>query len=202
MQALNSAAEQAGALVSDIQTQINLVKDRLSGLQSAVVLASAPLGIAVTSGEHLQMTSTRNTMINAGQHLDIGAMKNLSITVEKALGLFVHKEGAKLVANQGDVEIQAQHNTLALFAKQQVTITSSEDEIIITTPKTLTLNGGGSYLKLSQSGIEHGSAGDYIVKAPRYQVPMSGASLNTEVPVFDKTSLELLPPETDGNMSR
>ncbi|QHB33855.1 DUF2345 domain-containing protein [Yersinia canariae] len=81
-------------------------------------------------------------------------------------------------------------------------ITSSEDEIIITTPKTLTLNGGGSYLKLSQSGIEHGSSGDYIVKAPRYQVPMSGVSLNTEVPVFDKTSLELLPPETDSNMSR
>ncbi|QHB33858.1 type VI secretion system tip protein VgrG [Yersinia canariae] len=202
MQALNSAAEQAGALVADIQTQLNLVKDRLSGLQSAVVLASAPLGIAVTSGEHLQLASTRNTMINAGQHFDIGAMKNLSVSVEKALGLFVHKEGAKLVANQGDIEIQAQHNTIALFAKQQVTITSSEDEIIITTPKTLTLNGGGSYLKLSQSGIEHGSAGDYIVKAPRYQVPMSGASLNTEVPVFDKTSLELLPPETDGNMSR
>ncbi len=189
MQALNSAAEQAGALVSDIQTQINLVKDRLSGLQSAVVLASAPLGIAVTSGEHLQMTSTRNTMINAGQHLDIGAMKNLSITVEKALGLFVHKEGAKLVANQGDVEIQAQHNTLALFAKQQVTITSSEDEIIITTPKTLTLNGGGSYLKLSQSGIEHGSAGDYIVKTANYLVPGSGSSLPLETPDFKQTEV-------------
>ncbi|QHB34829.1 DUF2345 domain-containing protein [Yersinia canariae] len=49
------------------------------------------MGIAVTSGEHLQLASTRNTMINAGQHLDIGAMKNLSVSVEKALGLFVHK---------------------------------------------------------------------------------------------------------------
>ncbi len=49
--------------------------------------------MALTSGEHLQLSSTRNTMINAGQHLDIGAMKNLSVTVEKALGLFVHKEG-------------------------------------------------------------------------------------------------------------
>ncbi|PJG63530.1 type VI secretion system tip protein VgrG [Yersinia kristensenii] len=189
MQALNSAAEQAGALVSDIQTQINLVKERLSGLQSAVVLASAPQGIALTSGEHLQMTSARNTMINAGQHLDIGAMKNLSVSVEKALGLFVHKEGAKLVANQGDVEIQAQHNTLALFAKQQVTITSSEDEIIISTPKTLTLNGGGSYLKLSQSGIEHGSAGDFIMKTANYVVPGSGNSLPLETPDFKQTDV-------------
>ncbi|HEE1150276.1 TPA: DUF2345 domain-containing protein, partial [Klebsiella pneumoniae] len=96
---------------------------------------------------------TRNTMINAGQHLDIGAMKNLSVTVEKALGMFVHKEGAKLVANQGDIEIQAQHNTMSLFSEKQLTVTSSEDEIIISTPETLTLNGGGSYLRLSKNGI-------------------------------------------------
>ncbi|WP_248791198.1 DUF2345 domain-containing protein, partial [Escherichia coli] len=109
-------------LVSDISTQVNLVSERLRELQSAVLLASAPQGVAVTSGEHLQLTSTKNTMINAGEHLDIGAMKNLSVSVEKALGLFVHKEGAKLVANQGDVEIQAQHNTLALFAEKQLTV--------------------------------------------------------------------------------
>ncbi|WP_114191648.1 type VI secretion system Vgr family protein [Edaphovirga cremea] len=202
MQLLNSAAEKAQALTSDISTQISLVTNRLKNLQSAALLASAPQGVALTSGEHLQFTSIRNTMINAGQHLDIGAMKNLSFTVEKALGLFVHKAGAKLVANQGDVEIQAQHNTMALFAKQQITVTSRDDEIVISTPKTLTLNSGGSYLKLSQNGIEHGSSGDYLVKASRYQVPMGGASLDTERPVFDKTSLELLPPATDGNMSR
>ncbi|MCY2792421.1 DUF2345 domain-containing protein, partial [Klebsiella pneumoniae] len=57
------------------------------------------------------------------------------------------KGGAKLVANQGDIEIQAQHNTMALFSEKQLTVTSSEDEIIISTPETLTLNGGGSYLR-------------------------------------------------------
>lgn len=192
MQALNGAAEAAGALVSDISTQVNLLTGRLKDLQSAVLLASAPLGVALTSGEHLQLTSTKNTMINAGAHLDIGAMKNLSVTVEKALGLFVHKEGAKLVANQGDIEVQAQHNTMALFSEKQMTITSSEDEIIITTPKTLTLNGGGSYLKLSGNGIEHGSEGDYLVKAANYLVPGIGASLSAEAPNFKVTDIALV----------
>ncbi|WP_297197552.1 type VI secretion system Vgr family protein, partial [uncultured Pluralibacter sp.] len=154
MQALNGAAEAAGALACDISTQINLVTDRIRELQSAVLLGSAPRGIALTSGEHLQLSSTRNTMLNAGQHLDVGAMGNLSITVEKALGMFVHKEGARLVANQGDIEIQAQHNTMALFSEKQLTVTSSEDEIIISTPETLTLNGDGSYLRLSKNGID------------------------------------------------
>lgn len=131
--------------------------------------------MALTSGEHLQLCSTRNTMINAGQHLDIGAMKNLSVTVEKALGLFVHKDGAKLVANQGDIEIQAQHNTMALFSEKQLTVTSSEDEIIISTLETLTLNGGGSYLRLSKNGIEHGSEGMMVMKVASYLVPEMGA---------------------------
>nr|WP_232238920.1 DUF2345 domain-containing protein [Serratia rubidaea] len=39
-------------------------------MQSAVVLASAPQGIALTSGEHLQLASAKNTMITAGQHVD------------------------------------------------------------------------------------------------------------------------------------
>lgn len=189
MQALNSAAEAAGALASDINTQISLVTDKIRDLQSAVLLGSAPQGVALTSGEHLQLSSTRNTMINAGQHLDVGAMKNLSVSVEKALGLFVHKDGAKLVANQGDVEIQAQHNTMALMAKQQVMITSTEDGISISTPETLTLNGGGSYLMLSKNGIEHGSSGEFIMKTSDYLVPGSGANLPNETPNFSLTDI-------------
>lgn len=202
MQALNGAAKQAKALTCDIQTQNNLIQNRLKDLQSAVVLASAPQGIALTSGEHLQLTSTQNTMINAGKHVDIGAMKNVTISAEQALGLFAHKAGAKVIANQGNVEIRAQHSTLEMSAEQQFTVTSSKDEVIISTPKTLTLNGGGSYLKLSEGGIEHGTSGDFITKAARYQVPMAAASMQCEPPVFDKTTLELLPPATEENLSR
>ena len=96
--------------------------DKIKDLQSVQQVALRR--VALSSGEHLQLSSTRNTMINAGQHLDIGAMKNLSVTAEKAPGLFVHKDGAKLVANQGDIEIQAQHNTMALFSEKQLTVTS------------------------------------------------------------------------------
>ncbi|VTN96463.1 VgrG protein [Klebsiella pneumoniae] len=189
MQALNSAAEAAGALICDINTQINFVTDKIKDLQSSVLLGSAPQGVALTSGEHLQLSSTRNTMINAGQHLDIGAMKNLSVTVEKALGMFVHEDGAKLVANQGNIEIQAQHNTMSLFSEKQLTVTSSEDEIIISTPETLTLNGGGSYLRLSKNGIEHGSSGEFIMKTSDYLVPGSGANLPNETPNFSLTDI-------------
>lgn len=191
MQTLSQTAEKANALTADIQSQIEFLDSRLQQLQSAVLLASAPQGIALTSGEHLQLSSQGNTMVNAGQHLDIGAMQNLSVAVEKELGLFAHKEEVKIIANQGAVEISAQHNTMDLFAQRQITITSSEDEIVISTPKTLTLNGGGSYLKLSEQGIEHGSSGDYIMKTANYVVPGSGADMACETKEFDVTEIEL-----------
>jgi type VI secretion system secreted protein VgrG len=44
MQALNSAAETAAALVSDINTQINLVTGKMKDLQSSVILAALRRG--------------------------------------------------------------------------------------------------------------------------------------------------------------
>ncbi|MGU3484968.1 type VI secretion system Vgr family protein, partial [Enterobacteriaceae bacterium C34A] len=189
MQALNGAAETAKALTCDIQTQHDLLQSRMKDLQSSVVLTSAPQGIAFTSGEHLQMTSTKNTMVTAGQHLDMGAMKNLTLSAEQAIGLFAHKAGAKLIANLGNVEVRAQHCTLEMSADQQFTVTSSQDEVIISTPKTLTLNGGGSYLKLSENGIEHGTNGDFITKAADYEVPGVGNDLPVEAPNFNVTEI-------------
>ncbi|MBM1021650.1 type VI secretion system tip protein VgrG [Enterobacter sp. A11] len=201
MQALNGAAEQAKALTCDIQTQTSLIQSRLKDLQSAVVLASAPQGVALTSGEHLQLTSAKNTMVTAGQHVDIGAMKNVTVSAEQSLGLFAHKAGAKVIANLGNVEVRAQHSTLEMSADQQFTVTSSQDEITISTPKTLTLNGGGSYLKLSESGIEHGTNGDFITKAASYEVPGSGNNLPVEAPDFNVTDISQMKNVTSKSLS-
>lgn len=189
MQALNNAAEAAKALVSDIQAQNNLLMQSIADLQAAVLLASAPQGIAFTSGEHLQLTSTQNTMLTAGKHIDMGAMKNISMSAENELGLFAHKAGVRMIANLGDVEMHSRHNTLDMSAQKELTITSTDDEIVISTPKTLTVNGGGSYLKLSDSGIEHGSKGDLTMKVGEYLVPGSGDDMPFSAPDFNSTEI-------------
>ncbi|UCQ27474.1 type VI secretion system tip protein VgrG [Edwardsiella tarda] len=189
MQALNNAAEAAKALVSDIQAQNNLLMQSIADLQAAVLLASAPQGIAFTSGEHLQITSTQNTMLTAGKHIDIGAMKNISLSAENELGLFAHKAGVRMIANLGDVEMHSRHNTLDMSAQKELIITSTDDEIVISTPKSLTVNGGGSYLKLSDSGIEHGSKGDLTMKVGEYLVPGSGGDMPFSAPDFNSTEI-------------
>ena len=56
-------------------------------------------------------------------------------------------------------------------------------------PETLTLNGGGSYLRLSKNGVEHGSSGEFIMKTSDYLVPGSGANLPNETPNFSLTDI-------------
>lgn len=202
MAALTNAAETAGALTGDINAQANLLTDRLKDLQSAVLLASAPQGVALSSGEHLQLTSSQNTMINAGNNLDAGAMKNLSLAAEKALGLFAHTGAMTMVANQGEVVMQAQHNAMTFNAAQQITVTSTEDEIVISTPKTLTLNGGGSYLKLSGEGVEHGSQGPMIMNVAQYLIPAGGSSLDVAEMHFAETEIAPVPEARKGLISR
>ncbi|HEF4762721.1 TPA: type VI secretion system tip protein VgrG [Pseudomonas putida] len=169
LQKLSVDAQTANADPADVAAQIQLLRQELEQLKSSVLLLSAPQGIALTSGQHLQLAAQNNLMLNAGGQADISVVKRLFIGVGQGLSLFVRKLGIKLIANQGAVQIQAQNDKLELFARHGLDITSSEDEIRITAKKKITLNGGGSYCTLDQSGIEQGSAGEYKVKAANFE---------------------------------
>jgi type VI secretion system secreted protein VgrG len=86
-------------------------------------LLSAPQGVAVTSGQHLQLAAQDNLMINAGAEADISVVKRLFIGVGQGLSLFVRELGIKLIANQGPVSVQAQNDTLELMARHGLEIT-------------------------------------------------------------------------------
>ncbi|WP_417878635.1 DUF2345 domain-containing protein, partial [Vibrio sp.] len=92
----------------------------------------------------------------------------------------------------GEVVMQAQHNAMTFNAAQHITVTSTEDEIVISTPKTLTLNGGGSYLKLSGEGVEHGSQGPMIMNVAQYLIPAGGADLPMETPDFKTSEISVI----------
>ncbi|MFJ4375260.1 DUF2345 domain-containing protein, partial [Pseudomonas japonica] len=178
LQQLSTDAQTCQAEPADVQTQLNLLKQDLEQLKSSVLLLSAPQGVAVTSGKHLQLAAQDNLMLNAGGEADLSVIKRLFIGVGQGVSLFVRRLGIKLVANQGPVQIQAQNDTLGIMARQGLEITSTEDEIHIRADKRITLNAGGSYLILDPCRIEAGTEGDYNVKAP--YVDFSGKAKQRE----------------------
>ncbi|MEF5695696.1 type VI secretion system tip protein VgrG [Escherichia coli] len=168
MKSLSTDAQTANADPADLSSQIALLQQSVKDLTQAAILLSAPKGVAIASGEHLQLAASKNLIANARNHADIGVVKNMFIGVGQALSVFVRKAGIKLFANKGAISVQAQNDLMELLAQKSIVITSTEDEIKITAKKKITLNGGGSYIRLDACGIEAGTPGEYNVKAGYY----------------------------------
>ncbi|MRS17520.1 DUF2345 domain-containing protein, partial [Enterobacteriaceae bacterium RIT691] len=168
MQKISADAQTAEASPADIQSQINLLQQSMTELKQAVLLMSAPKGIALVSGEHLQVSAKKNLIASAGNKADISVVKDFFIGVGNTFSLFVRKMGIKLIANQGAVSLQAQNDVMELLAQKAITITSTQDEITITAKKKITINGGGSYITLDGNKIECGTKGEFLTKAGIY----------------------------------
>ncbi|NHW59972.1 DUF2345 domain-containing protein, partial [Escherichia coli] len=65
MQTLTKSAEHASALASNIQQQQESLEKKLIQLKKSVLLATAPDGIALTSGDNLQLSAEENLTLTA-----------------------------------------------------------------------------------------------------------------------------------------
>ncbi|POD90684.1 type VI secretion system Vgr family protein [Pectobacterium odoriferum] len=168
MTSISDDAQKAAANPADLQAQIKLLEQQLTDLKKSVLLLSAPDGMAMTSGQHLQVSAGQNLIATAGKNADVSVVKNLFIGVGNALSVFVRKLGIKLIANQGAVRIQAQNDLMELIARGEISVVSTEDRIEIIAKKQVTINGGGSYITLDANGIESATQGEYRTKAGHY----------------------------------
>ncbi|UDJ85224.1 type VI secretion system Vgr family protein [Kosakonia oryzae] len=176
LQALAAAAEQAQALEADIASQIAMFNERLKPL-NGMIHFHGPEGVAFTSGEHMQLAAADNIVMNAGGDISIGAMGNVAALAGDKIGLFARTGTLSIIASEGLVQFQAQGGNMHLSAEQTVRITSLS-EILFQGKKRITLNGGGSYLKLEEGKIEYGTTGTYIRK-----VKHSGLSAPVAMPL-------------------
>ncbi|BET43164.1 hypothetical protein VNF293_31890 [Atlantibacter hermannii] len=165
LQQLEMAAEQAQALKEDVDSQIRMFAQRLKPLNE-VLLMSAPEGMALTSGEHLQIAATKNVAINAGGEISVGTMGNMTALAGEKLGLFARTGQLSLKSGEGPVDIQAQNASMRLFAERKLTLSSASD-ISFAGKKRITLIGGGSYLRLEAGKVEYGTTATYMRKVKR-----------------------------------
>lgn len=184
--ALSDDAQASKAEPADVQAQLDMLKQDLEQLKSSVLLLSAPQGISLTSGGHLQLAAQKNLMFNAGAEADMSVVKRLFVGVGQGLSVFVRKLGIKLVANQGPVSIQAQNDALSLMARHGLEIVSTEDEVRIIAKKKITLNAGGSYIAIDACSIELGTEGDCLIKAASFEY--------LEEPAKQVAEITLMPP--------
>ena len=188
MQALADSARVAQAQVAEVEKQREFLAQRLDQLQQAVLLASAPAGVALTSGHHLQLAAQGNLTATAGGSADIGVLRKFTVAAGEAISLFAQKLGVKLIAAKGKVEIQAQSDEMALAALKDVTITSTEGKLVLSAAKEVWIGAGGSYIRITPERIENGTPGDILEKCA-FWGKSSAASMRVSMPVLPDGNL-------------
>lgn len=107
MESLAASAQQAQALAADVSRQQTLLQQKIEQLQQEVLLGSAPKGVALVSGEDMQLSASDNLTLTAGKQLDIGVQKDFTLAAGKQLSLY-SRAGAKFFSSHNDIDIQAQ----------------------------------------------------------------------------------------------
>jgi type VI secretion system secreted protein VgrG len=163
---LAEAVTKAKAIVADCQAQQTLLDTQIKDLQQAVLLASAPHGVALTSGEHMQFAAGGHLFTTVGGNSDASIGGNYTVAAGNAVSLFANTQGMKLYAADGKLDVQAQGDALNVAALKGVTVSSTSDAVTLTAKTELVLYCGGSYIKLTSTGVEIGSPADVMLKGP------------------------------------
>ncbi|EMQ9921436.1 MULTISPECIES: type VI secretion system Vgr family protein [Enterobacter cloacae complex] len=175
---LRHAAQAAQAELADLEKQTTLMNQTLSDLKQQALLLSAPSGIAQVTPASVQVSAGENLIVTAGQHADISIAKKLTLAVGDILSLFAHKLGIKMYASEGKVDIQAQSDALNLFAKEKLSVASSDNSVVISAKKEILLVCGGTFIRLSDAGVEVGTGKNVTLKCIAVQ-QQSAATLNS-----------------------
>ncbi|HCR0665226.1 TPA: type VI secretion system tip protein VgrG, partial [Enterobacter hormaechei] len=162
MESLAACAQQAQALAADVGRQQKLLKQKIEQLHEEVILGSAPKGMALVSGEDMQLSASDNMTLTAGKQLDVGAQKDFTLAAGKQLSLY-SREGAKLFSSQNDIDIQAQGGNITTWSTQDTHVSSGR-KMVITAQDELTLICGGGYIKINGGNVEIGGPGKLLIK--------------------------------------
>jgi len=168
MEALSQAAETAQAFVADCQRQRELLDGTLSNLKKAGILISAPDGMGLVTGDSLQFGARNNLIATAGANADIGVLQRFTVAAGELISLFAQKCGMKIFASKGKIEIQAQSDELDMMSHENMRISSANGRVTIEAKEELLFKCGGSYIRISSTGIEDGTRGNRTIKSAAF----------------------------------
>lgn len=123
-----------------------------------LVLAS-PAGIESTTAGSTHQQSTKHHAITAGGHASVSAGKSWLVSAKEAIQLFAYRAGMKLIAAQGDIDIQALQRNIHLLAK--LDITHCANRITLKAQQEIVVNGGGSHTVWRGGCITSGTRGKW-----------------------------------------
>ncbi|WP_114804889.1 type VI secretion system Vgr family protein [Pseudacidovorax intermedius] len=152
-----------------------------------VLALSGAAGIAAVTPRDFTQYAGVNIDTVAGQNQQHYADASILHTAGKDIGQFARTGDIRVIASEGRLIHQAQHNSAEITAQKSITLQSTEDDIVIRARKGITLMlDDGTYLRMRGGKVTWGMSGEYLVQTANYR--LSGAStMKVDFPAFLRT---------------
>ncbi|TBU88434.1 DUF2345 domain-containing protein, partial [Phytopseudomonas dryadis] len=133
-----------------------------------VIAVSAPAGVAVATPRSVAIAASEHIDSVAQQHQHLTAGQNIVLNAGQDVGLFAQSGDLRHIAHQGEVLVQAQHNSIKVQAEQSIEVSASQQHVKLAAKEHITLLAGGAYLRMADGNTEFGMPGSFTVKAAKY----------------------------------
>jgi type VI secretion system secreted protein VgrG len=168
-ESMRTLAQQATAELAEVKAQQAQLENAFRDLQKAVILLSAPEGIGAVTPKSIQLSAGEHLTATARANADFSVGRDFTVAAGQAVSLFAAQNGMKALAANGKVDIQAQRSEMGLASRDDMSIASANGRVTITAKQEILLVCGGSYLRITPSGIEDGTRGDRTIHSASYQ---------------------------------
>ncbi|MES2247916.1 MAG: type VI secretion system tip protein TssI/VgrG [Pseudomonadota bacterium] len=181
-QALSEAAEALGHGASNEAD----AHGKAQGGQPVLALSGAAGIASVTPKDHTQYAGLNIDTV-AGHNQQHYADQSILHTAGRDIGQFARTGDIRVIANEGKLIHQAQHNSVEITGEKAITIQSTEDSITIKAGKSITLAlDDGTYLRMAGGRVAWGMNGEYLVQTANYRIN-SPSTISADFPSFNRT---------------
>ncbi|TCS32895.1 Rhs element Vgr protein [Paucimonas lemoignei] len=147
--------------------------DKVPHSTAPLVTVAAQAGLGMTASDGLHVAAGEVVHFASGRDMHVAVGEALSVHSGQAIGLLAGAVGAgdgdvgiKLYAGQGDVDMQAQSDTMTFAAKELVRLISANSHVDFAAAKSIELcTEGGASLKIEGGNITFACPGKISIKA-------------------------------------
>jgi type VI secretion system secreted protein VgrG len=155
--------------------------------QQPLLVLSGLGGLVSASGQSQAITAATNLDLVAQRDTNQTTARRWLHNVGQNISLYVRgikdKISLKLLAEQGKIQVQAQHGEIEITGDQNIQITSCKGKIQIAAEDELVVTCGGAYVRLKGGNIDVHCPGTLSMKAAQHQLSGPG-SMNVAFPQF------------------
>jgi type VI secretion system secreted protein VgrG len=124
---------------------------------------STPASAALVAAQGMQFAAQENINGVAGKNADWSVLKRFTVAAGEKISLFA-RNGLKIFAAKGPVDVQAQSGAMSLTADKDVTVASVNGKLSLAAAKELILECGGAFIHFKNGSITLGGPGDLFLK--------------------------------------